>query len=165
MLKEKFDINFKESELNLNALKTSILCGHSTDFIKFLLSMPNAHKSLIHNDDSDVWEQSVCYYALESKLMDAKNDVYVEILDLLIETYKKHNIKLPEKFTQEYFNKKKLMSSKDDLSYSKLEESLVDVDPQVDNFFDQCENPLAMVKLCFEKLKKENATLKQQLGK
>jgi hypothetical protein len=165
MLKEKFDINFKESEHNLNALKTAILCGHSTEFIKFLLSMLNAHKSLIHNDETDVWEQSVCYYALESKLMDTKNDVYVEILDLLVETYKKHNIKLPEKFTQEYFNKKKLMSSKDDLSYSKLEESLVDVDPQVDNFFDECENPLAMVKLCFEKLKKENAILKQQLGK
>lgn len=160
ILSEYFDIDYK-TDFGLNALKLAILHEHDADFIKFLLTLDDASVSLRYDEYEDKWEDSVCYYALESNLLNTCNDNYIEILNLLVQEYKNHGIELPSRFIKEYFNKKKSITAKNNELYAHLEETLID--NGVDEYFDQCEKPLEMAKLCYQNLKTQFENYKKNV--
>lgn len=148
----KFDINYTD-ETGMNAIKLAILHCHSSGFLKFLLDQDFAAHSLQDYDDNDneTWEQTVCHMALNSDLLTACNDQYIDQLNILVDYYKKYGVNLPKNFVKEYFNKKANISNKTSEYYHDLETKLAYYG--IDDYFDNCERPLEIVKLCYNNLK------------
>jgi len=159
ILDEMFDINYQD-EHGLNALKLAILHEHDSSFFKFLLDLDDPTESLWFDEDDEIWEDSIWYYALESPLKDSCNDNYIEIINLLVKECQERNIMLPPRFITEYFNKKKLLTTKNNDLYIELENKLIN--DGVDQYFDQCENPLQMAKSCYDNLKKQFEDYKKE---
>ena len=150
---ERFDVSVIDPTTKMNALFIAINCKTSPYFVKHLSIIPNASKLFEYTfDGKDVYTA-----AINSPLDKHNIGEYLSLLDIIITSpFLPSNAPL-EKMMDSYFEKKATFNESAKKVYSQcfhnLEMSLM-IDG-IEKYWEKCEQPLTIAKLCYDRLKSE----------
>jgi hypothetical protein len=154
--------------LKYPVIQIALAFGNNSSFISALINLDRSEQYLGFWHEANIDEKTntynipfnntICYYALNSEIFMTDACDYLKILHIVVDTYIKYELKMRKEFINLYFEKKQLIENKNTECIELLksiEDKLVHVGCEPDNYFEQFELPLRVAKLYCDKLYSE----------